>query len=506
MIKKAKRVFVFGFVQESNAFNPVLAKIDAFEGFGIYRGEEIFYSGAHCGVTIEGAIQVLKENGYEVVGGVVMRAGSGGPVDSALIKEFCDENLKLLKDAGDVCGVVASLHGATVSDTSFDVCGDILQGVREVVGEKAVISAAFDLHANITEKIKVNADYVCGYQTYPHLDLREVGIRAAKRVVNHFKKGKSSVAYSHVPVIAPAHAYSTEKGKLNSLMGRAKDMATAGVIEDYSIFQVQPWLDVKEMSATVVITAKDEDTAKRAAELLAKELFSIRADLQGSPLYTIEEVIDIALENKTGKPIVLVDSADSPNAGACGDSVAMLEQLLKVKDKISCALAVIDKNAVDKAFELGVGGVGTFTLGASLASKLTKPVTVENATVKSLHDGVFYLFGPQEKGERRDIGKTAVLKVGKILIQVSYYGCANGDKAFYHTFGINPETTDLVCVKACTSFRAGYETFSAQICNTQTPGAAAPVLQTLPYEYRPKPLYPFEEITIDSVTAPKIYR
>lgn len=64
----------------------------------------------------------------------------------------------------------------------------------------------------------------------------------------------------------------------------------------------------------------------------------------------------------------------------------------------------------------------------------------------------------------------------------------------------------LVAVKACASFRAGYEPVSAEICNASTAGAACPTLEALPYEKLPKPTYLFEEITEENIKKAKIYR
>ena len=170
------------------------------------------------------------------------------------------------------------------------------------------------------------------------------------------------------------------------------------------------------------------------------------------------------------------------------------------------AVSVNDVGAVDKAFELGVGGIGDFTVGASICPKLSKSVIVRAATVKCLSDGEFTMYGPQERGEKRNIGKCAVIKSGRLNILLAYDGKREGDRNFYRFVGIEPELMDIVDIKACTSFKAGYESISAEICNAETPGAASPVLKLLPYEKRPKPLYPFEDISIAMVKEPKCYR
>ena len=96
--------------------------------------------------------------------------------------------------------------------------------------------------------------------------------------------------------------------------------------------------------------------------------------------------------------------------------------------------------------------------------------------------------------------------MGKIFIQVSTSSAAEGDLGFYRGFGIEPQFCDLVSVKACTSFRAAYEPIAAEICNAATPGSAGTVLAELPYQNRPVPLYPFEEITEADITEATCYR
>ena len=98
----------------------------------------------------------------------------------AVVEDFLGRTLEGIRGAGALDGVLLSLHGATVSDRSDDVCGDIVQAVRRAVGQKAAIAVSLDLHGNVTRKMMENADFVCGYQTYPHLDLYEVGFRAAR--------------------------------------------------------------------------------------------------------------------------------------------------------------------------------------------------------------------------------------------------------------------------------------------------------------------------------------
>lgn len=500
-----KKVFMCGMSQESNSFNPVLAGLKDFEEFKPFWGGKELPEKFSLPSAV-GIYETFLKEDVEIVAGPVIRAGSGGPVEHSFIEYFLDITLKQLKDAGKIDGVCVAMHGATVSDKCEDVCGFILEKIRENIGEEIPLSVSFDLHANVTKKIAKNADYISGFQRYPHLDQKETGMRAANCLIEAMnnKGGKTAVAF--VPQIASAHGYTTEKGSLLKLVTRAKELIEKGEIIDYTIFEVQPWLDVSKMATSVVVIAKDDKKAKEIANDLIYENFAIRKELLGEKLFSIPEVIEEALKNKTGKPVILVDSADSPNAGATSDSAAVIEHLLKYRDVLTSAVAVTDIPAVEKAIKLGVGAVSDFTLGGTKAPQLSKPVLVENAKVISIHEGTFYSYGPQDKGFERYIGKTVVLQAGKILIHVSSSGKFEGDLNFYKSFGIDPESCDLVSVKACTSFRAGYEPISALICNADTPGSAGGVLTNLPYKNRPVPMYPFEEISKDNIEEAKCYR
>ena len=454
-----------------------------------------------------GLLSPLSEaDGIELIYGTVMYAPSGAPLKEEVCEFFLGSVLPDIKKAGKLDGVAVSLHGATMAVNSDDVCGDVLEAIRKTVGEEIPITAAFDLHANITEKIMKSADYICGFQEYPHIDQYETGVRAASLLLRHLNGNPAKTARVTIPMIAPAHAYTTKEGSLLTLVNKARAMVESGRILDYTIFEVQPWLDAPEMAASIIVVADNEETAKAAAAELALDNFNIRKELLGTPLVSIEEVIQKALANKTGKPIILVDSADSRGAGSTADSAAVLEYLLPYKDKLKCALGVTDAEAVNKAFEVDVGGRADFTLGASIAKELSKPVKVENALVRSLHNGYFTHVGPINRGSVSYCGKVAVLQVGSILIQVSTDSRVEGDRGFFSGFGIDPEFCDIVSVKACTSFRAGYTSIAAEICNTATPGAAGTVLTDLPYKRRPVPMYPFEEITEKDISEPKCFR
>ena len=222
------------------------------------------------------------------------------------------------------------------------------------------------------------------------------------------------------------------------------------------------------------------------------EFYEIRKEFKDD-LYSIDKVIDFALENKSGKPVILVDFADSANAGSTGDSSTILQRLLEREIIPKTALIVNDSKAVELAFKVGVGNKAIFSIGGTRNPTLFKIVQAE-AYIKSLHDGTFRLEGPAGRGMLNDIGRTAVITIGDIDIVVCNSMVFNGDPQVYRGFGVEPTFYQMVVVKACGSFREPYGIIADRIYLTDTPGAASANLKSLPYRKIPNTFYPFSAI------------
>ena len=264
-----QRIFICGIHQETASFNPIPSTWEDYTRRSAGSGQALLDSIRNSptarsksnGSALGGMLDVAEHRGYAVYGGLDIGANSGGAVQQGVVDRFLQENLALLRQAMPVKAVLVCLHGATQSDASNDVCGDVLTAIRAEVGEDVVIAASCDLHANVTERMMRAADYICGYQTYPHLDFYRVGSRAARLAIDKVEGKGARMAWVTVPQMAPAHGYTTEKGGLKQLMHKGFAMVDAGEIIDFSIFQVQPWLDVDKIGSAILVAAETEEKA-----------------------------------------------------------------------------------------------------------------------------------------------------------------------------------------------------------------------------------------------------
>lgn len=485
-----KRILVCEFHQESNTFNPIVVPLSLFTGNARMEGQQFYCVRKETSNAVHGAIDAIEQAGGQAVPGFCLKAASsGGRLADEVLELMLERTEHYIRSSGPIDGVFLSLHGATCTVTQDDACGVYLERVRQLAG-RIPITASCDLHANVTRKMLENANYICGYQTYPHTDFYQTGHRAGALCMALLSGEKPAMATVHLPMVTPPAGYSTLVSPFRDVVEQGKAMVEDGSILDFTVFNVQPWLDIPQLASSVVVIAGDADTAKARAEVLARALYDAREGCWPE-LMSVDEVIDLAQANTTGKVVILADSADSTNGGAVGDSPAVALRLMERGSQLRAALFVKDPAAVRRAFELGVGGRGDFSVGAGYTPGMPGPLKAEGL-VLSLHDGQFRLEGPANRGGIRNIGLAAVVRFGTMDILLCQNPAASGDPQLFRHFGIEPTLYDLVVVKANTSFRAAYSAFAGSICYADTPGAGASNLHKLQWRHLPSPFYPFD--------------
>lgn len=486
-----KRVLVCEFHQETNTFNPIVSSLEKFSAAYGYEGEQVFNARMSTPCLLHGAVDAIRDAGGEVIPTFFLTSGSGGRMADSVFDLACERLGYYVRQAGEFDAIYCDLHGATCTETHDDACGDFLKFVRELVGDK-LIFASFDLHANITSQVLAYADVVSGFQTYPHVDQYQTGYRAASLGMRKLAGEDIHIAAALIPMLIPPAGYTTLEEPFKSIAAAGKKMVDEGKLLDYTVFAVQPWLDIPEIASTAIAIGCDTETAKACAEELAEMLFDAREDCQPQML-SLDEIIDIAEANKEDKPVVMSYAADSPNGGAAGDSPAVAMRLLERGSQLKAGMFIKDPAAVEQAFRLGIGGEGEFTVGAGYTVGIPGPMKAVGR-VRSLHDGDFFAEGPAGRGAKGCLGKSAVVSFGNISVLLCQTPCKTGDPQIFRHFGIEPSMCDLIVVKANTSFRVPYSKISDLIYVADAPGAGSSNLQAMPFQNLPAGLYPFDSV------------
>lgn len=483
------RVAVASLMQESNTFSPVWSRYADFEpAFGDAALER------HRGKLTEvgGFLEVLAESSVEAVPIGTAWAMTANRLFRADFERLSGEFLERIASAPKAHAMLFSLHGAQAAEGEDDVGGSLLSQVRELLGPDCPIFATLDLHANVTQAMVEAADGLVGYHTYPHVDMFEVGVKAARLALRTLAgEIRPTMALRKLPLIVPPENMQTTSGPMAALIEEAGRLEAAGEALAVSLFGVQPWMDLPEMGCAVVsITDGDPSAAQQQADELGRRFWALRREFDVS-LAPPGEAIQQALAVEGG-PVIVAESADGTGSGSPGDSTGVLGPLLAANLAEPAAIFLVDSGAVAEAAAAGIGASLTLQLGGKLDPDRSRPVEA-TVRVKMLSDG---RWTPRARGYNPGIetsmGRAAVLEAGAVSILAAEKATMTVDPELYRSHGIEPRRMKIVVVKSPNGFRAAYESFAKAIFLVDTPGASTANLTSLPYLRIPRPIYPFD--------------
>lgn len=178
------RIGIGGFQHETNAFSTQPATLDDFvlgAGWpGLLEGDAVVAVTREMNLAIARIASELLRLGHEVVPLVWAAATPSGHVQTLAFEEIVARFVAAIGDAGRLDGLVLDLHGAMVTDVHEDAEGEFFERLRADAGAALPIVASLDFHANVSERMVALTEGLVGYRTYPHVDMRETGERAAR--------------------------------------------------------------------------------------------------------------------------------------------------------------------------------------------------------------------------------------------------------------------------------------------------------------------------------------
>ncbi len=485
-------IAIASILQESNNFSPVKT---SYEDLAPALGREALER--HRGKLTEmgGFIAALERAGVSIAPACAAWAITANRVVRADFDRLVSEFWARLKKLKRPSALLFAMHGAQTAEGVDDVEGYLLGKVRQLLGSNIPIVVTLDLHANVTCHMVEMADAICGYHTYPHVDMYETGVKAANLALRIVRRELNPVmGFRKLPLIVPAENMQTTSGPMHRLVESAKKLEGGKHTEAVSVFGVQPWLDVAEMGCSVVVVSGGgRRSADRQARQLAKRFWDARREFDVR-LTPVKQALRRALRIEGG-PVVLAESSDSTGSGSPGDSTGVLKVLLAERFPQPAAIFLVDAEAVAQAHHAGVGATLTMKIGGKLDRKHSKPVQV-TGRVRLLSDG---RWTPRARGYNPGIetsmGRAAVLEVGAIRILLAERATMTVDPELFRSHGLDPLYMKVVVVKSPNGFRAAYEPIAKEIFVVDTPGVSSANLRALPYRRVPRPIFPLDSRT-----------
>ncbi|WP_214110534.1 M81 family metallopeptidase [Acrocarpospora catenulata] len=489
------RIAVASLIQETNTFSPQPSTLDDFRAQGLWLGAEAMDRSAGTNTEFAGAVERIGEAGARPV--PIMRAWamSGGVLDRpgfATLRGLLTDGLAA---AGPVDALVLCLHGALVADGAAAADAVLVEAARAALAPGVPVIVTHDLHANVTRRIVRAADALIGFHTYPHVDQGETGRRGADLALRAADGGPMpGTALAKRPMLVPAESQALADPPMARLRALA-DAATGGPILDVSLFPVQPWLDVPELGFAVTVTHTGAPGAAAAAEAVADRIAGAawdgRAGFSVQPVPVAEAIRRIRPGTGLG-PVLLVQSADSPTAGATADSAAVIAALREHGRGLRAYATVVDAPAVAACFAAGPGATVGTVVGATLDPRWSGPTPL-SGTVRRLGAEPVILTGDSMTGQAISMGRWATVDTGEgLVVLVTERPAPTFDPAGYRHAGLEPADADTVVVRSATMYRAGFRGIHAGAILLDLPGASTPRLDYLEFRHAPRPLHPLD--------------
>lgn len=386
------RIAVGGIQTECSTYSRIrIATLD----FNVLSGPEILR---------DPYFAFLSDFDNEFVPCFFARAVPGGPVLRSTYDLFKAEFLQRLENAGPVDGLYLALHGAMFVEGMQDAEGDWIAAARQLVGPDCLISASYDLHGNLSQRVIDHIDMLSAYRTAPHIDVAETMSRACRILVHCLSNRiRPTLAWVPIPVLMPGERSSTVDEPAKSLYSQLPEINGDPAVFDASLLVGYVWADEPRATASAVLTGTDPAILSRHAEQLGQQYWDAREQFQfGVPVGTVAQCLDWT-EQTTTQPVILADSGDNPTGGGVGDRAEVLAQLIERSFENALVAAIADEPATAACFESGLGSTLKLTIGATLDPVGSNPVTAE-AKILFLLDSA----------AARD--REAVIQIGKIVV------------------------------------------------------------------------------------------
>jgi microcystin degradation protein MlrC len=471
-VPQTLRVAVGGVHIESSTFSPHLSTAEDFE---VTRGDRLL--SRYAWLDEPWAADV------EWVPLVHARALPGGAVVPEAYEAWEAEIVQKLAAAGPLDGMLLDFHGAMSVVGRDDAEGDLVTAIRSAIGAAPLLSAAMDLHGNVSPVLFEACDLMTCYRTAPHVDVWETRERAARNLIDALRRGsRPHKALVHVPILLPGEQTSTREEPARGLYARIPAIAARPEIIDAAVWIGFAWADQPRCRGAVVVTGLAEAEVAAAARELGGHFWAARDQFAFvAPTGTMDECLAAALASPD-RPFFISDSGDNPGAGGADDTTYALSRLLSAPEVVNGSrravfASLVDPRAVRELAGLAVGSPVSVMAGGNIDGRDPGPVRLDG-TLEAVTDDP-------------DGGRCVSIRVGSLSVFVTSRRMQYRLAASYRRLGVELSEADIVTVKI------GYlepELFEAagDWMMALTPGGVDQHLARLDYRHVVRPVFPLD--------------
>lgn len=470
------RVGIAGLWHETNTYSSKPTELGDFAAFELLSGHAIEEAHEGTGSVIGGMLE-FSDHDYMLT--ATAGAWPAGRVATPTLQMLLERLREAVEAAGDCDGFLLDLHGAMVAVGTDDVELAAVKLVREVIGDIPLV-AVHDLHGNPSPEMAALCDALIGYDTYPHVDMRERGREAAELLSEILAGRRLRTTVRKVPVLISPLRQGTDSMPMSALKDQARELQADG-IRRISLLPGFPYSDVARAGFSIVIVFDqgDHDLAEKVgnqlvADVEAADWSATRPD----PATAVAQAIE-----SEDHPVILADVADNIGGGSPGDGTALLAELIS-QGAQGAVVSLTDAEVTQKAHQLGEGATLEAEVGAKTDEFHGKPVSIRGKIVR-LSDGSYTTQGSWQTGRSFSMGLTAVVEVGGVTLQIMERATPPFHGEQLTSVGIDPAEASIITAKGALAWRSAYGEVASKVIEVDSPGICPVDPHVLPRKTTP---------------------
>jgi len=477
---------------ETNTFSPLATPLSAFGPDGPTFGRAAFEAARGTRTGLGAFIDAATARGDEITVAVNATANPSGTVEASAYERLAGSIVEAVRGGCDA--VALDLHGAMVAHGADDGEGELLRRIRAVAPE-VPLAVALDLHGNITQTMVDAADVMVGFKTYPHIDMYETGVHAARLLFEWLDGGaRPYVAWAQPPLLSHTLRSATGEGAMQRAVQRARQMEAEGLLAA-SVFAGFSLADIRDAGLSIVTVARDRGQAQQAADELARQAWVERDGF----VYRAEPLADSVARARSlqqpGRPVLLLDHGDNVMSGGTCDTTALLEECLRQGMTNLGIGPLADAATVALAFDAGLGARIKLAIGNKVPLGLPAPQAAPfecEVTVRALGDGHFRITGPIYTGETWNMGRTAVLQHEAFTAVVSERPMEPLDLAVFTSVGVDPRAFSWLLLKSRMYCRPSFVPIAGGLVECDSRGVCSSDYGLFHFSRLRRPIHPLD--------------
>lgn len=463
------RVLLAGLYHQTNVFVSGETLLGDFE---TRRGERLLLNDAP---RVLGVMDIVRERGWEILPVLDMSALSGATVDDAVLDFFWDEFRAVaeVEVPNGIDGVFLFLHGAMVSESFFDVEGEILWRIRGLEHFSGIpVCGVMDLHVNFTEAMARQADGLISYRDDLGMDARDAARDAALLLDGLMQTERMPMTLrERPPILWPPPVAVTDREPMLTLENRARELEEE--IPDVSVINVLagfPYSDIPEAGVCFSAIADGDIELARSALRELNVLASSKRHFQVDDL-TIGEAVAQSSGQIPERTLLLEPSDDVEN-GASGNSRIVLAAL--IEQDVQDALMVIHDPVAVESMEKYRSGDSIEVTGDG------EPVSIRGELISKIAG--------------HSANSCVVVKVHGVTILLTETRTPVNNFELLRACGVDPEDYSIIVLKSSRELWPPHGNPPWTTFALDSPGPAPLRLERLPFRKVSRPVYPLDAL------------